>query len=223
MPVHLLKAAGEPEAREWRERFVERTSCGFTFVEREIADPRLQTHLEKIPPAPPNDYETEISPGVLDWMEALARKLTRGVVLIADYGYSRAEFYSPGRTAGTLQSYTQHRVVPSPLEDVGQADITARVEWTSLAERAEECGLRIDGFTDQHHFLTGLLASDPLLAELANAQPAALQTLLHPEMLGTRFQFLGLTKGVPGDISLGGFRVARDPQRVLAMGEALKD
>ena len=41
MPVHLVVAAGAPERREWHERLVERTSCGFTFVD--AADHRSAT------------------------------------------------------------------------------------------------------------------------------------------------------------------------------------
>jgi SAM-dependent MidA family methyltransferase len=218
MPVHLLKAAGDAEAREWRERFVERTSCGLTFVDHPVSNASLQARLAKIPPAPPGDYETEINLAALDWIEALARKLIRGFALAADYGHNRQAFYAPERTAGTLQSYARQRVVASPLEEVGATDITAHVEWTSVAERAEESGLRLAGFTDQHHFLTGLLATDPLLAETATAHTRALQTLLHPEILGTKFQFLALTKGVSPPIDLGGFKFARDPQARLAVG-----
>ncbi len=74
-------------------------------------------------------------------------------------GFPGTTFMRPSRSTGTLQCYSDHRVLPSPLEDVGESDITAHVEWTSLAERAEECGLHLGGFTDQHHFLTGLLSS----------------------------------------------------------------
>jgi SAM-dependent MidA family methyltransferase len=217
MPVHLLRAAGDPAAREWRERFVERTSCGFTLVERPLSDARLPAQLTKIPAAPPGDYETEINLAALEWIEAIAHKLLRGVVLVADYGHVRWEFYSAARTAGTLQCYAQHRVVPSPLEGVGETDITAHVEWTSLAERAEECGLRVAGFADQHHFLTGLLASDPLLAGTATAQSRALQTILHPEILGSKFQFLALTKDVSAQFALSGFKFGRDPFARLAL------
>ena len=116
-----------------------------------------------LPPAPPGGYETEVNLAALDWIDALAGKLRRGVVLVADYGLARPDFYAPSRRTGTLQCYAQHRVLPSPLEDVGESDLTTHVEWTSVAERAEECGLRIAGFTDQHHFLTGLLSSHPEL------------------------------------------------------------
>ncbi len=215
MPVHLIVATGEE--RRWRERLVEQTSCGFTFVDRPIADPRLRLRLTKIPPAPAGGYETEINLAALDWIEVLAGKLRRGVVLIADYGLPRTEFYAPSRRTGTLQCYADHRVLPSLLEKVGQSDLTTHVEWTSLAEHAEECGLTIGGFTDQHHFLTGLLSSHPDLAAAGAKKNRALQTLIHPEFLGVKFQFLGLTKDFPTDNSLGGFKFARDSRKALGL------
>jgi SAM-dependent MidA family methyltransferase len=217
LPVHLLKACGDAEAREWRERFVERTSCGFTFVERAVSDARLQASLAKMPSAPPGDYETEVNLAALAWVDALAPKLRRGFLLTADYGHNHQAFYAPERSAGTLQCYARQRMVPSPLDEVGATDITAHVEWTSVAERAEKSGLHLGGFTDQHHFLTGLLATDPPLAETATLHARALQTLLHPEMLGTRFQFLALTKEVAPDAILSGFKFAHDPHARLAV------
>jgi SAM-dependent MidA family methyltransferase len=215
MPVNLLVAAGAPERREWHERLVERTSCGFTLVARPICDPRLQMELAKIPPAPEFDYQTEINLAALDWIETLEGRLRRGVVIVADYGLARPDFYGSARTAGTLQCYADHRVLPSPLENVGESDLSAHVEWTSLAARAEECGLQIAGFTDQHHFLTGLLSSYPDLASAGAEKSRALQTLIHPEFLGMKFQFLGLTKNFQG--SLGGFRYARDARARLGL------
>lgn len=217
MPVHLLVATGEGEQRGWCERLVERTSCGFTFVDRPISDARLQARLTKLPPAPAEGYETEINLATLDWIETLARKLRRGVVLVADYGLPRQEFYAPSRRTGTLQCYADHRVLPSLLEKVGQSDLTTHVEWTSLVERAEECGLRLAGFCDQHHFLTGLLSTQAALASAGAEKSRALQTLIHPEFLGMKFQFLGLAKELPADTSLGGFQFARDARVTLGL------
>jgi hypothetical protein len=45
----------------------------------------------------------------------------------------------------------------------------------------------------------------------------ALQTLLHPEFLGTTFQFLALTRNVASDSPLGGFKFARDPRVALGL------
>ena len=139
------------------------------------------------------------------------------MVLAADYGLSRPEYYAAKRRTGTLQCYAEHRVLPSLLEQVGKSDLTTHVEWTSVAERAEECGLRVAGFTDQHHFLTGLLSTHPELASAGAEKSRALQTLIHPEFLGVKFQFLGLEKGFPEAVSLGGFKFARDSRRALGL------
>ena len=216
-PVHLLVGKGEGAERHWCERLVERTSCGFTFVDRPITDPRLLYRLTKLPPPPVEGYETEINLAALDWVATLAGKLRQGVILIADYGLTRAEFYAASRRTGTLQCYAEHRVLPSLLEQVGQSDLTTHVEWTSLAEQAEVSGLTIAGFTDQHHFLTGLLSTHPELAATGAEKSRALQTLIHPEFLGTKFQFLGLTRNVPPQLSLGGFKYAPDARRALGL------
>ena len=217
MPVHLLKAADSDEKPRWYERLVERTSCGFTFVDRSISNPRLLERLARIPGGLPGGYETEVSLAALDWIEALAGKLRHGLILVADYGLARPEYYAVSRRTGTLQCYAGHRVLPSLLESPGTSDITAHVEWTSVAERAEECGLRIAGFTDQHHFLTGLLSGRPDLLSANAEKSRALQTLIHPEFLGTRFQFLGLTKEFPVGAALAGFSFARDSRRALGL------
>lgn len=217
MPVHLLVSAKEGGELAWWERLVERTSCGFIFVDRPIANSRLRAHLRKLPAPPVEGYQTEINLAVLDWIEILAQKLVRGIVLVADYGLPRHEFYAARRRTGTLQCYADHRVLPSILESVGESDLTTHVEWTSLAEEAERCGLALAGFVDQHHFLTGLLASLPELTAAEMESSPALQTLIHPEFLGARFQFLGLTKHFPNASSLGGFRFARDPRVQLGL------
>jgi len=146
----------------------------------------------------------------LDWIENVARKLERGFVLAVDYGYPHAEFYAPERTTGTLQAFARHQKISSPLEDVGHVDITAHVDWTSVAQHAELSGLNLIGFTDQHHFMTGLLARRPP----DESERRALQTLLHPEFLGTRFQYLALGKNVAA-AALSGFRFARDAKTAL--------
>jgi SAM-dependent MidA family methyltransferase len=133
---------------------------------------------------------------------------------------ARDDYYAPERSNGTLQSCAHHQVNRSPLTEIGHADITAHVDWTSLAERAEAHGLTVAGFTDQHHFATGVVTA--LMAEQFgdNADAAtrrALQTLLHPEFLGTTFQFLALTRGVAPGVQLSGFKFARDPRNALGL------
>ena len=208
MPVHLISR--EDESDEWQERCVGESNDEFTFVRYAIGNENLRQHVAKIPGPLLAPYETEVNLAALDWVEDAARKLARGFILAVDYGYSRDRFYAPERRSGTLQCYAAQRTVTSPLQNIGHTDISAHVDWTSVVERAEKCGLTLAGFTDQHHFITGLLSR----MAIEENERRALQTLLHPELLGTRFQFLALGKGAPAN-KLSGFSFARDPRGAL--------
>ena len=51
----------------------------------------------------------------------------------------------------------------------------------------------------------------------------ALQTLLHPEMLGRSFQILALERGIDLVAPLAGFKFARDPRSTLGLELDLND
>ncbi len=204
MPVHLLKWTG----KEWLERHVAEKEDAFTFVDLPLSDDELRQRAKIIPLPLPDGYETEINLEALHWIDALAPKLEEGFVVVVDYGLPREEFFAPHRHRGTLQCYANHRVLASPLENIGAADLTAHVEWTSLAERAEALGLTGAGFADQHHFITGLL-EEPLLNTADEKTRRALHTLMHPGFLGMKFQYLVLAKNVEQATTLSGLRFAR--------------
>src|SRR5436190_21260632 len=158
MPVHLIVSEEtKTGSTNWLEKFVILTGDELAFLDQSIGNRKLQDHLQKLPVRSAG-YETEVIPAALDWFENVSRKLAHGYVIVVDYGYPRDEFYARHRSAGTLQVRAQHRLLASPFEQIGHADITAHVEWTSIAERAEACGLQVKGFTDQHHFITGILS-----------------------------------------------------------------
>jgi SAM-dependent MidA family methyltransferase len=131
-------------------------------------------------------------------------------VITIDYGHSGNEFQ------GSVQVHAQHRHLDSPFEQIGHADISMQVDWTSITRRAEANGLRVAGLTDQHHFLTGIISTWPDLLHARSS--AALQTLLHPEMLGRAFQVLGLVKNIDsGALLLSGFKFAREARSTLGI------
>jgi len=154
------------------------------------------------------DAETVINRAALEWIDHLAPKLARGFVLAADYGFAHSDFRE------VLQVRAQHRTLDSPFEQIGEADITAHINWTDIAVRAQDNGLSLFGFTDQHHFLTGIISEFPTLIE-GEKTKRALQTLLHPEMLGRAFQIMALKKDVDLIAPLAGFKYARDPRLML--------
>jgi SAM-dependent MidA family methyltransferase len=221
MPVHLICSRG-PVAHatagsQWNEKFVALDGEDFAFVAQPIVDPALRAFITKLPSRAAG-YETEVNLAVLNWIANLATKLERGYVLVVDYGFRGDEFYAPYRTNGTLQCRAQHRLFASPFHEIGHADITAHIDWTSLAERAQKHGLSISGFTDQHHFITGIISEllrDQLPGNADLKTKRALQTLLHPEILGRAFQLLALAKDVT--TPLAGLKFARDAGAMLGL------
>jgi SAM-dependent MidA family methyltransferase len=213
MPVRLIVSTG----RGWREKFVDIERDKFVFVDQPIVDPALKVQVALLPERAAG-YETEVNLAALDWIDNLSAKLMSGYVIAIDYGFARDEFYAPYRTSGTLQVRAQHRRLASLFEQLGHADISAHLDWTSLAERAEDRGLCVHGFADQHHFITGII-SELLREEVEKTVEAkrALQTLLHPEMLGCAFQVLALEKDVARAAPLAGFKFARDAGAALGI------
>lgn len=202
LPVHLLVA----DRVGWQEKFVVWKKDGFGFVTHDPSRPELVSILPKAA-APGFVAEANLASPAL--IREIAAKISRGVILTIDYGFSREEFYAPDRSEGTLQVRAQHKKLTSPFDQIGLADISAHVEWTSLiaAGRAEDADIL--GFTDQHHFLTGImngLIETPALENFSLSEKRALQTLLHPEMLGRQFQALALGKNFAAELS--GFQFA---------------
>jgi SAM-dependent MidA family methyltransferase len=204
-PVHAV----EWDGAEWRELCVESDGERLQFAIGPAVTGALHEQLFKIGPLPVG-YRTEVNLDALDWMRTLAGKLTRGFVLAIDYGHTRAEFYRPDRTAGTLAAYSEHRREPDPLARPGEIDLTAHVDFTSLAEAAAACGLAPAGFADQHHLMVGLGRLHFPDTGTPDARALrAFKTLMHPTMLGRSFHALCLSRGVDPAPPLSGFTFAR--------------
>jgi SAM-dependent MidA family methyltransferase len=210
-PVRLVSRRPEaPGAQTWSwlERRVGWSDRGLVFDECPIGDPILRERADRLPELE-GPFEAEISLETVPWIRAVSARLLRGLVLAIDYGFSTADRYISERREGTLRVRRRHRLLESPFEAVGEADITSHVDWDSLVEQAAECGLQLAGRADQHHFLTGILAAYPDLMEKAPPKfRREVQTLLHPEMLGRSFQVLAFQGGISAPLELAGFRFA---------------
>ena len=207
LPVHLVVSGGVANgATVWNEKFVSVAADNFAFATANVACSELQLDHLGFSPA---GFETEVNLAAPKLMSEVAAKLSRGLILTIDYGFSRTQFYSLQRSGGSLQVRANQRKLSSPFQQIGLADISAHVEWSSLAEAAQSSGATPVGFTDQHHFLTGIISKFFPDADFDASEKRALQTLLHPEMLGRNFQALALGKDFHE--KLAGFQFARDP------------
>lgn len=225
-PVHMVTSSGGA----WEENFVDVTKQGFRFVYGPPSNSQLRAHLEKLPVPVQGEaattYRTEVNLAALRWIEDLSRVLGQGYVLLADYGYPRDVYYSPQRTEGTLMAYREHRRNADPLQAVGECDLTAHVDFTSLAERAEANGLRLAGYCDQHHFLVALGEQELRKIEqtLKELTPDVLhylrsfKTLMHPSTMGMAFKFIAFSKSVTDAESLlTGFSRCGDGRTALGL------
>ena len=162
----------------------------------------------QLPPA----YESEVSLLLAPWIRSLATMLNKGVTLLIDYGYPRREYYSLERSSGTLTCFYRHRMHYDPLQMPGLQDITAHVDFTTVAEASVAADLTLLGYASQSAFLL-----DNNLLELADATLAGsdnemqrmslakeIKTLTLPGEMGERFQVMALGKRY--DRPLRGFR-----------------
>lgn len=160
----------------------------------------------------PTGYQSEVSPLLLPWLRSIEQSIKQGVLLLFDYGYPRHEYYSEERSAGTLSCFYRHRVHEDPFFWPGLQDITAHVDYTTVAEATRNNALELLGYASQAAFLL-----DNQLLEMAEQVSAALpneldrimlsksvQTLTLPGEMGERFQVMALGKHY--DKPLRGFR-----------------
>jgi SAM-dependent MidA family methyltransferase len=174
------------------------------------------------------DEKTMFNQAALASIDQIAATLQRGYVIAIDYGFLDEKFER------SIEVRARHRNLDSPFEQIGEADITMSVDWKSIVQRAQENGLRVAGFTDQHHFLTGIISErgwggspEPPVGVWGQSPVPGwrkakreLQTLLHPEMLGRAFQVLALARNVgPEAPQLSGFKFARERCSALGLGK----
>ncbi len=148
----------------------------------------------------PDGYVSEAGLVAAAWTATLGRWLQRGLALLVDYGFPRHEYYHPQRAMGTLMCHFRHRAHDDPLWLPGLNDITAHVDFTSIARAARAAGLQVLGYASQARFLLdcGLLQ---LLREDASAERAAeAMRLLSEAEMGELLKVLALGRGVEGPL-----------------------
>jgi len=189
---------------------------GFRFEARP-APPELATAITacvaELPALLPAGYEGELSTWVRPWIAQLAQGMTRGALLLADYGLPRSQHYHPSRAGGSLCGFFRHRRVEDVLARPGLQDITAWVDFTEVAEAGLAAGLEVAGFATQAHFLLSLGLEEELAsageglgtAARARLSQAAAMLVLPGEM-GERFKVMALSRGLKSRLAGFGFR-----------------
>lgn len=202
MPVHRVCIDNAVEAYyvTYKENkfYWQKDDCKNNELLKKLDDIQIQQFI-----ANTADYTTEINVLLTPWIKSLANCLQQGCLLLIDYGYPRSEYFHPQRHMGTLMCHYQHHAHDNPLIFTGIQDITAHVDFTTVAEAALDAGLAVGGFTHQAGFLLncGLTQYAAKHPSLETAQQIKRLTL--PSQMGERFKAIALTKNF--DEALLGF------------------
>jgi SAM-dependent MidA family methyltransferase len=106
----------------------------FRWLEGGSVDEIQTEYLARYCPEAPEGALVEVPLAALRWIEEISRRLKSGYVFAIDYGYVARELARFPR--GTLMSYRRHAASEDVLDDPGERDITAHVNFTALEERA---------------------------------------------------------------------------------------
>lgn len=169
----------------------------------------------------------EVNLSLNSWAKEAATTLERGFVLTIDYGRMAQDLYSPDRRSnGTLTTYHKHLQTDSPLKRIGQQDITAQVDFTSIVDSGQRAGLEPLGFTTQQEFLERLnlahfvemLDSRQEEQREIQANRAGMLELIKPSGFGD-FKALVQGKNV-GQPNLWGFWGTQEARELVAAFDA---
>jgi len=193
IPAHLVKggAAGPQEGG------VTLQGGAFAWDWRPAgAQLRAAAEALRLPPG----YRTEIQLQACAFVRSLADSMTRGVILLIDYGFPAHEYYHAERSEGTLMCHYRHRAHADPFFLPGLQDITSHIDFSAVARAGGEAGLELFGYTGQAQFLINcgitdiMLRTPPENAAAYLPRAAAAQQLLSPTEMGELFKVLALGK-----------------------------
>jgi len=149
-----------------------------------------------------DNYCSEANLALGPWIKNISQKLTKGAILIIDYGFKQYEYYHPDRNEGTLIGHYKHQVQHEFLQNPGKIDITSHVDFTALASFAVENDLEISGYTNLASFLLNLGILKLTSTNGKSKQETNL--LLAPHEMGELFKVIMLEKNLK-ETSLLGF------------------
>jgi len=158
----------------------------------------LEAVVEALPHTLPVGYVSELCIDLPGWIETVTRPLRRGLVLLVDYGYRRAEYYHPERAGGTLVCHYRHRAHFDPFVWPGLTDLSAFVDFTAVAEAARTAGLEVAGLTTQAGFMLGSGVHERIGQQTDERErlrlAAEFKRLVLPGEMGEKFKVMALAR-----------------------------
>ncbi len=219
LPVHLVVM----RSGKLREIYVTdsaESGKGLFFTEGEPSSTELERYFEELDISLDEGQKAEVSLEAIEWVESAADLLDKGFVLTIDYGMPAKTLYASGRQ-GTLLCHYKHTINDEPLLRVGEQDITAHVDFTSLKRAGDGAGLEVTGFATQGNFLmaSGVLdeltsaAEDGVMSVEDIKHNQGIKDLVLPGGAGDTFKVLVQHKGLKRPC-LSGFSISNLADRL---------
>ena len=174
----------------WLEKRVEVSNEGIRAIECQPQSDDILDRLPDLPHPASEGYNIDLPTGATALLEDIARLDWRGVFLAFDYGKTWQSL-AFDTAQGTGRAYSSHQQRGDLLEKIGQQDITCHICWDWLIHKLEEHGFKSIDLQSQESFI---LRGAPEFLKRAfdgeNDQMGPLRQLVHPTMMGQKFQAL---------------------------------
>ena len=212
-PVHLVKMEDT-----LKEIFVDHDGNAFRERSLSVSTDALTQYFVDAGVTLSAGHTTEVNLRMKNWLSDINAVLEKGFVFTIDYGHPAEEYYCDDRDRGTLMCYHRHQHSEDFFAHIGEQDITAHVDFSSLRRWGAEMGFHPVGYCSQGTFL---LANgiDREIARLAETSPdylfelARIKKLFMPQGLGESHKVMIQYKG-SGVPKLKGFSI-RNQLRIL--------
>jgi len=195
LPIHQFVKTNEG----WRERMINCKPSSQTLefaLSPPVSLPKIlhKKTIKKIQEAPLGAVY-EYCPTAIDITTQISERIAEhnGAALFIDYGYYENQLND------TFQAVKKHQY-HCPLSDIGEADLTAHVDFSTLANTASQYNIRAQGNCTQKDFLhmMGIDLRSSALMQQANKKQqqditTAVTRLTSPTQMGTLFKCLALT------------------------------
>lgn len=199
LPVHLLETCPERHLQSVQVEHVSGSAqWALTPPDSRVVDALSARNIPLYP-----NYRYEISLETQPFLEEIAQRMTAGICLLFDYGYSRSEYYHPQRKRGTLTAYSQHRQPNDLLAQPGKQDISCHVDFNLVTDVAIACGFEINDICTQEFFLYQNGLAQVLQDQASGLNSLDYQRIRHaaylltaPEEMGTLVKVVSLSKSI---------------------------